>query len=217
MGRERLNFFKFAWEGVVVSEACRRKRLTFGRTGDAHLLSKSSTSTVCSSGQSVSVCRPLEFHRFAYKYTSTIISRQRWKGTSFTQPLSWNCQQFYNSSTPTRSLYTSGIFLISKTEIKFGNKESFTSNQVVRKCWWRSKCFVAVMILVCLCSSGPEFPDTLEETQSISMYQNQRPPPLFGTICLYLNTVINIANATYWVIINKIQGKKTRRTRSVVN
>lgn len=68
------------------------------------------------------------------------------------------------------------------------------------------------MILACLCSSGPEFPDTLENTQSISMCQNQRPPSLVG-ICLYLNTVISIANATYWVIIDiDIQKKNLKKS-----
>lgn len=76
----------FAWEEVFLSEACQRKRLTFGWTGNAHLLSKTSTSTHCVpilTVTAVSFCWPLEFHKFTSKNIQIFICRQRWKETRY--------------------------------------------------------------------------------------------------------------------------------------
>lgn len=70
---------KFAWEGAFLSEACRRRRLTFGWTGNAHLLSKTSTSThrvPILTVTAVSFCWPLQFHVFTSKNIRTFICKE---------------------------------------------------------------------------------------------------------------------------------------------
>lgn len=77
---------KFAWEGSFLSEACRRKRLTFGWTGNAHLLSKTSTSThrvPILTVTAVIFCWPLQFHMFTSQNIRTFICRQWCKETRY--------------------------------------------------------------------------------------------------------------------------------------